>query len=256
MSQYDQNFNKALQWLWGDGFLSPGGSAEVAQMLSDVSVDGARVLDVGCGLGAAAVLLAAEYGAAEVVGIDVEAHLIEESQQRAERAGLADRLSFQLVEPGPIPLDDDRFDVVFTKDAIVHIPDKPAFYAEVTRVLRPGGTFVGSDWLRGGPETATPRAKAWLEFVHLNFQMQTLDELAASLAASGFEEIRLDDRNQWYRGEIESELAAVTGDRLAQLAELIGEEAAAYRAESSRRKKEAIDDGFLRPTHFVGVTAR
>ena len=60
-------------------------------------------------------------------------------------------MTFQLVEPGPLPFADQSFDAVFTKDAIVHIPDKPPFYREVLRVLRPGGLFVGSDWLCGPP---------------------------------------------------------------------------------------------------------
>ncbi len=223
-------------------------------MLDGIDVNGLDVLDVGSGLGACAVLLAKQYGARSVLGVDVEAHLIEHSAERATANDLGDRLQFQLIEPGPLPLDDNSFDVVFTKDAIVHIPDKPAFYAEVTRVLRPGGMFVGSDWLRGGEETGTERAMAWLEFVHLNFQMQNGDQLTESLEAAGFLDVRLNDRNQWYRGEIENELAAVTGDRYDELAAMIGAEEAAYRLESSRRKQEAIEDGFLRPTHFFGRT--
>ena len=42
-----------------------------------------------------------------------------------------------------------RFDIVFSKDSIVHIPDKHALMAEVFRVLKPGGRFVASDWLIG-----------------------------------------------------------------------------------------------------------
>ncbi len=245
----------ALQHLWGDGFLSPGGPAEVATMLEGLDVTGLRVLDVGSGLGACAVLLARDYGAASVLGVDVEPHLIQHSAERAAANGLDDRVQFQLIEPGPLPLEDNAFDVVFTKDAIVHIPDKPAFYAEVTRVLKPGGVFVGSDWLRGGEETGTERAQAWLEFVHLNFQMQNGDQLTASLQEAGFLDVRLNDRNQWYRGEIEHELAAVSGDRYDELVAMIGAEQAAYRQESSRRKQEAIEDGFLRPTHFFGRTS-
>lgn len=250
--QYNETFNNALQHLWGDGFLSPGGSAEVATMVEGVDVEGRTVLDLGSGLGACAVLLAETYGAASVVGVDVEPHLITHSTERAEANGCGEKVSFQLIEPGPLPFADSSFDLVFTKDAIVHIPDKPALYAEVIRIIRPGGAFVGSDWLRGGPETATDRAKAWLEFVHLNFQMQTIDELERSLETAGFQEIRLSDRNRWYQQEIVNELAAVSGRRYEQLIEMIGPDDAAYRQESSRRKQEAIEDGFLRPTHFLG----
>lgn len=253
-SQYSPTFNMALQWLWGDGFLSPGGPDEVAHLIRDLPIAGAVVVDVGSGLGAADMLLVEDYEAEEVLGLDVEQHLIDESQDRADAAGLGDQLSYRLIEPGPLPLEDDCCDVVFTKDAIVHMPDKPAFYAEVRRILRPGGLFVGSDWLRGGPETDTDRAKAWLEFVHLDFKMQTIDELRSSLEEAGFERLRLDDRNEWYQEAIKSELAAVSGDRYEQLVDMIGADDAGYRQRSSQLKQQAIDDGFLRPTHFAGYT--
>jgi len=252
--QYTESFNTALQHLWGDGFLSPGGPAEVSEMLRDVDVKDQRVLDVGSGLGACAVLLATTYGAASVLGVDVEAHLIDHATDRAAAHGVGDRAEFRLIEPGPLPLDDDSFDVVFTKDAIVHIPDKAAFYAEVIRVLKPGGMVVGSDWLRGGDNTATDRAREWLKFVHLNFEMQDGQQMKAALEGAGFLDVRLNDRNEWYRTEIQSELATVTGPQYEELIEKIGADQAAYRQESSQRKQDAIEDGFLRPTHFVGRT--
>lgn len=252
-SQYNDKFNQALQWMWGDGFLSPGGAEEVKEMLEasgGVGIAGADVLEVGCGLGAAAVMLINDFGASSVFGLDVEAHLIAHCRERAERAGLAGRTSFELVEPGPLPVEDSRFDVVFSKDAIVHIPDKTAFYGEVMRVLKPGGWIVASDWLRGGEATFTPKAREWLEFVHLNFQMQQGADTVADLEAAGFESVALNDRNDWYQGEIIRELASLEGDRFKELETMIGADEAAYRLKNSRLKKHAIDDGFLRPTHI------
>lgn len=249
---YDPVFNQALQWMWGDGYLAPGGPAEVAELLGPVSIEGQHVLDVGSGLGAIDILLVEEYGAASVLGVDVEAHLIDSSRERTSVAGLADRISYRLVEPGPLPFDDASFDVVFTKDAIVHIPEKAPFYAEVLRVLRPGGMFVGSDWLRGGPETMTDVSRQWLELVHLNFEMQDLAHTQAAIESAGFVNVAMRDRNEWYKSVISDELAALSGDRFDGLVELIGGEQAAYRLESSELKKQVIDIGFLRPTHFIG----
>ena len=156
ISQYTESVNAALQWMWGDGYLSPGGAEEVAAMLRGVEVGSRHVLEIGSGLGAASVTLVERYGAHSVLGVDVEAHLIEHSRERAAAAGLDERVRFQLVDPGPLPFDDGSYDMVFSKDAIVHIPDKAACYAEVLRVLAPGGVFVGSDWLRGGKRPTRP----------------------------------------------------------------------------------------------------
>ena len=83
--QYAKAFTDALQFMWGKGFLSPGGPEEVRQMLAGQDLTGKIVLDVGAGLGGIDVLLAREHGAAEVVGIDVEPQLIEAARALAER---------------------------------------------------------------------------------------------------------------------------------------------------------------------------
>jgi hypothetical protein len=49
--QYAKDFTDALQFMWGDGFLSPGGPEEVAEMLAGIDLSGKRVLDIGSGLG-------------------------------------------------------------------------------------------------------------------------------------------------------------------------------------------------------------
>ena len=251
-SQYTENVSAALQWMWGDGYLSPGGAEEVAAMLQGVDVSGRHVLEIGSGLGAAAIALVETYGARSVLGVDVELHLVEHSHERAAAAGLEERIRFQLVNPGPLPFEDGAFDMVFSKDAIVHIPDKAACYAEVLRTLRPDGVFAGSDWLRGGEETYTSDAREWLECARLDFRMETLDETRRALERSGFERVRLVDRNAWYKGAIVEELTTLAGDNYEKLVELVGEEMARHRVESSRQKQRVIEQGFLRPTHFVG----
>src|SRR5208337_2799284 len=109
-------------------------------------IGGCEVLDIGCGLGAADELLITQYRARSVVGIDIDPSLLEGMRQRIERAGLADRIRGQRVVAGPLPFPAAGFDVVFSKDSIVQIPDKRAIFAEVLRVLRPGGRFIASDW--------------------------------------------------------------------------------------------------------------
>ena len=250
-SQYDEDFITALQWTWGDGYLAPGGAEEVAELLRDAPVAGRKVLDVGSGLGVIGVELVSAHGASSVVGIDVEEHLVRHSRQRAADAGLAGRVRFQLVEPGQLPFADGSFDAVFSKDAIVHIPDKASFYDEVLRVLPPGGLFVGSDWLRGGEETWSPVVDRWISAVQLDFEMKNLAQTHNALTDAGFVQVKLRDRNDWYRGEMENELAALSGERFNGLSDLIGRDKAKARVEGCQLKKHVIDQGYLRPTHFA-----
>ncbi|MGP0057124.1 MAG: class I SAM-dependent methyltransferase, partial [Steroidobacteraceae bacterium] len=143
--EYDAGMLALLQIIWGDGFLSPGGADEIERLLEGSNIEGCEVLDIGCGLGVIDELLVRQYRARSVVGIDIDPALLNDMQRRIERAGLASRIRGQKVDVGPLPFPAASFDVVFSKDSMVQIPDKPAIYAEVLRVLRPGGRFIASD---------------------------------------------------------------------------------------------------------------
>ena len=103
-----------------------------------------------------------EHGAAAVYGIDLGAAVVAEAVARAEAECLGDRLHYRVVEPGSIPFEDDRFGFVFSKDAVVEVPDrdKPDVLRELYRVTAPGGWVVLSDWFRG-PDDYTNEMRAW-----------------------------------------------------------------------------------------------
>ena len=122
-TQYPDDFVAGIEWMWGEGFLSPGGPDEVRALLEGVDLTGCRVLDVGSGLGGIDILLVTEHGARGVVGLEVEPQLLARAEQAVARAGLSERIRFQLVSPGPFPVADESFDVVFSKDSMIHIPD-------------------------------------------------------------------------------------------------------------------------------------
>jgi cyclopropane fatty-acyl-phospholipid synthase-like methyltransferase len=95
--QYAKDFTDALQFIWGEGFLSPGGPDEVAEMVAGIDLTGKRVLDVGSGLGGVDILLAIRHGAAVVVGIDVELQVVESARALIASKGLTERVTFEQV---------------------------------------------------------------------------------------------------------------------------------------------------------------
>ena len=70
--EYGQKQIDFLELIWGEGFLSPGGTKEVDLVLEGLNLNGLNILDIGCGCGGAAFHLIREHGAASVVGIDIE----------------------------------------------------------------------------------------------------------------------------------------------------------------------------------------
>ncbi|MGA2778470.1 MAG: methyltransferase domain-containing protein [Steroidobacteraceae bacterium] len=248
--EYDDAMLTLLQVIWGDGFLSPGGAPELARLLEGSEIAGCSVLDIGCGLGAIDALLVTDYGARSVVGIDIDPALIASMNTRIARAGLADRVEGKAVGGGALPFPANSFDVVFSKDAIVQIPDKAAMFAEVLRVLRPGGRFIASDWLRGG---TGPYSPAMLEFFRLEgitYNMATLAESAASLRAVGFTTVDIRDRHAWYRELAHQELAAMEGPLKEVITARIGQQRTAHFIEDWRQLVLVVDRGELRPGHL------
>jgi SAM-dependent methyltransferase len=95
---------------------------------------GRRVLDVGCRSGA---LTRAYLPGNEVVGVDVDRLALDEAARLGIETHWAD------AEEG-LPFEDETFEVVVAGELLEHVRDPAALVADARRVLRPGGTFVGS----------------------------------------------------------------------------------------------------------------
>ena len=145
---YDKTHIKFLEKLWGDGYLSPGGSKEVSRLLKNIDLSNKAVLDIGCGSGGITTSLITDYKAKKVIGIDIEEDVCCAAKNRVSSLGLEKKITILKVEPGVFKFKDLSFDVVFSKDSIVHVADKQSLFKEVFRVLKVGGNFVCSDWLR------------------------------------------------------------------------------------------------------------
>lgn len=208
---YDDRHIAFLERLWGEGYLSPGGPEEVARVLDGLDLTGATVVDIGCGSGGVTATLARDHGAAKVIGLDVEASACAAARQLAERWGVGDRVEIRQVAPGPLPLEDGSVDLVFSKDSIVHIADKHALAREAFRVLRSDGWFAASDWLISHDGEPSPEMAAYIAAEDLDFRMASPDRYRDALVTAGFEDIRLVNRNPWYREQAKAELARLQG---------------------------------------------
>ena len=221
-NEYDDQVVARLQLLWGEGFLSPGGAGEVTEMLRGIDLSGKRVLDLGCGIGGVNLLLANEFKAQHVVGIDIEQPLLERARQRIQEAGMEDRISFRHVSPGPLPIEDHAFDVVFSKDAMIHIPNKEALFCDLLRVLGSGGQMAASDWLQSEEGRDSSEMMQFSEALGLTFSLATRSETIAALESAGFDNVTIRDRNPVYCEEAGRELKRLEGPLREKTISLIG----------------------------------
>jgi ubiquinone/menaquinone biosynthesis C-methylase UbiE len=112
---------------------------EVARKLHARGFQGGRIIDVGCGSGATAIVLAQEFPQSEIVGIDLSEPLLHLATQAAQAAGLADRVRFETGDAESIRYEGNSFDVVLNLN-MVHIVEHPIqMLDEIERILVPHG---------------------------------------------------------------------------------------------------------------------
>jgi demethylmenaquinone methyltransferase/2-methoxy-6-polyprenyl-1,4-benzoquinol methylase len=133
---------------------------------------GERVLDIGCGTGAALVPLAEAVGPrGKVDGIDISEKMIAVAERRTARAGFADRIELVRGDASELPWNDDTFDAVFMSFTLelFDTPEIPVVLGECRRVLgRDGRTCVVSLSSRAGGEDK-PLMQRLYEWGHRNF---------------------------------------------------------------------------------------
>ena len=228
--------------VWGEGWMSPGGDGEVASVVEGIDLSGRTILDIGSGLGGPSVALAANHGAGKIVSIDVQAEQAERSRQLATKRGVSDRITYEIVEPGPFPFAGASFDVVFSMGVFLQIPNKPTLFADIFRVLRPGGTLAANDWLRGDDGPFSAEMVTFLEGGGLTFNWATADETRGALKQAGFTDIVVRDHQQWFleilRADVERMEAGTVRDRLIEAFD----EAVAERWLSNWRQIEVMAD--------------
>ncbi len=247
---YDDSYITFLEEVWGTGYLSPGGADEVARVLDGLDLDGARILDIGCGSGGITLLLTLDHGAGHVTGIDVEAPACNAARKRVHDAGAADRVTIRQVEPGPFEFADRSFDIVFSKDAIIHVADKDMLAREVFRVLEPGGWFAASDWLISHDDTPSPAMARYIELEGLDFSMASPGRYETALKGAGFVNVSLTNRNPWYGAVSRRELDFLTGPARADLERRYGTGFVDHQVETWKAMVEVLGTGEHCPHHL------
>ena len=120
---------------------------------------GSRVLDVGCGIGGSARILARDYGF-DVLGISISPAQVRRATDLTP-SGLSCR--FEVMDALDITCPDQSFDAVWSVEAGPHMPDKQRYADELLRMVRPGGLLAVADWNRRDPEDgAMNRNERWV----------------------------------------------------------------------------------------------
>lgn len=155
------------------------------------SIEGKKVLEIGCGNGIQALYIKKEFKPGYIKGIDLNAANIEIARREAQNSGFSN-VDFETGDAQDLSkINDASFDVVVNIESAFHYPNKHAFLAEIARVLKPGGQFLVADILKT-PVRKRRIRKLWKRNMHLNHWEKASYESAfeeSGLKVEGYSDI-------------------------------------------------------------------
>jgi SAM-dependent methyltransferase len=195
---------------------------------------GIRLLDVACGSGGPALLLARATGC-HVTGVDREATGLANARRIARDAGLQRQAAFVRADASQaLPFADGAFDAIACIDALNHLPGRSAVFADWARLLAPGGRLLFTDpvtvtGLVGAEELAVRSSIGYFDFAPLG-------EDERLLTAAGLRVLAIEDLTEAVAGVARRRCTA-RAERAAALRQLEG------------------DEGFERRQRFLDIVA-
>jgi SAM-dependent methyltransferase len=152
-------------------------------LLSEVRA-GDRALDLGCGAGEFTAVLAA--AGAQVVGVEVAEAALQRARSRHPE------LDFRLAPiDGPLPLEDNTFDLVWASEVIEHVADTGRWLSETRRVLAPGGRLLLTTPNHGRLQVALGGIERFSEPLGDHLHLYTARSLQGVLEEFDFGEVSL-----------------------------------------------------------------
>ena len=165
---------------------------EYAQKLKSRGLQKGRVIDVGCGAGGTAIVLAKMFPDCEVVGIDLSEPLLKIAEGSNQAAQLGERVKFEKADVQQIPYPDNSFDVAINLNMVHLVEDPISMLNEMERILKPGGFLFIADLKR-----------SWLGILEKEIKSSfTLSEARELFKQSNLRDGTFSSSFLWWRFEI------------------------------------------------------
>jgi SAM-dependent methyltransferase len=205
-----------------------------------------HILDIGCGLGGPARYLAQRFHC-RVSGIDLTKPFVEAANKLTTLLGLEGRVTIAYGNGYHLPYADGVFDGAYTQHVTMNIADRARFFAEASRVLKPGAFFALTE--HGlGPTGHPYYPLPWSEDGRGAYLVSPTDTRAL-LEAAGFEEIVVEETGAKYLAAYQQVMDMAAQGALPPLGihMLMGESA----LQKTRNAARNIEEGRTRPVQVI-----
>jgi len=204
-NQYTLNGILRYEWIFGDHFISTGGAETTEDFCGRLNLSsGDRVLDVGCGIGGSAFYMAENYGV-QVLGVDLSRNMLGIAKDRLTRKpqAIQDKVTFNLQDITKQDYAPGSFTVIYSRDALIHIPEKKALLTLFHRWLAPGGRLLISDYCHGDQKLSE-------EFIKYRkqrgYDLRTVKEYGSIIESVGFHDVGANDVTDMFEDILRREL--------------------------------------------------
>lgn len=204
-SQYTESGILHYEFVFGGigaGFISTGGPDSTRTIFEENPLPkGAKVLDVGCGIGGPAKFLYDNFDA-EVIGVDLASNCVNIANKRYEAIP---KLQFLVADAVDHPFEENSFDLIYSRDVILHIGSKDKLFSHLLKATKPGGKLIMTDYCCGPQELWDDEFKAYV--AQRGYSLITVDQYKKVLEEAGWVVERAEDKTAWFKEILETEKA-------------------------------------------------
>ncbi|MBT5676336.1 MAG: methyltransferase domain-containing protein [Rhodospirillaceae bacterium] len=198
--------------VWGTGYMSPGGDVQVQDLIKPLGLDSSMmIVDIGAGLGGTTRALHGETGA-WVSGFEVSPLLSDAAMELSRIAGLTRKATVETFETENLPLRENGYNAVFSKEALFTMDNKEAVFQSIYNCLRVDGQLLITDYLATKPEATGGTIDEWVEQEPIRPNLWSLEQTRSFIADLGFEVRITEDITPALRGQILRGLGAFTSE--------------------------------------------
>ncbi|XP_015966916.1 phosphomethylethanolamine N-methyltransferase [Arachis duranensis] len=190
--------------VYGQGFVSTGGLETTKEIVSKLGLKpGQKVLDVGCGTGGGDIYMAENFDV-DVVGIDLSINMISLAIERV--IGLKCTVEFECADCTRKTYPKNTFDVIYTRDAMLHIKDKPTLFESFYKWLKHGGTLLITDYCKRAGSISLECE----EYIKKGgYYIHDMEAYYQMLKNAGFDDVIAEDQTELFMKTLQQELNAL-----------------------------------------------